>query len=267
MRYALLAATLLAIATQGTAQLIAGEVPPGSTALELDVEISIPIFEDADSALIDLDCDEVPDILVILDPDYADLDGSEQRAMMIMLDDELEVCRTGIYTGTPRALYHSEGEALICTGPSTSWSPFEIVILGNQSGQPGPDGPSYVDSSYIAVRRGGDVIWIQVSFSLDLFSPWLTVHRALSFCGLSTGIASMERNTPSIQPSLTAGEPLQVTSASTVLSIEISDAAGRMVAQHGQGTWSIPAPDMPGLYTARILTADGTRSVSRFARE
>jgi hypothetical protein len=60
---------------------------------------------------------------------------------------------------------------------------------------------------------------------------------------------------------------LQVTLAGTVVSIEISDAAGRMVAQHGQGTRSIPAPDRPGVYTARILTADGARSVSRFVRE
>ncbi|MCC6578452.1 MAG: hypothetical protein IT228_14020 [Flavobacteriales bacterium] len=240
------------------AQLLAGEVPPGAIAIEIDELIALPNAYTEDSVLLETDCDDSFDLSIALVHGMPALD-LPNLVMLRTLDDDLELCRDA-----ERPHYYAFGEPLACTG-TFSWQSANVNTLGDHGGF-GMIGPEVVDSQYIAIRQGALTGWILLSFDLMATVPTLHVHRALSLC-MSTAVDGPGADRPvAIVPTVTHGGPVRI-GVEGAHRMAVCDAAGRTVARYGPGVREIPAPAVAGVYVVRIEHADGTWSFGRFVRQ
>jgi hypothetical protein len=241
------------------AQLIAGEVPAGRTALDLSIDLQLNTANTVDSADMEIDCDDSPDLRAVLYRSDPLVDGTN-LAVLRMIDDDLEFCMD-----PDRPSYHADGEPMDCTG-SYDWVTAGDQILGDYGGF-FMIGPSQVDSLYIAYKQGGVPGWILVSFDLEVLTGCrLQVHRVLSSC-LSTDINEpVDISAPLLRPNPTQGEEVQVQAPAGWQVMELADATGRVIARYGPATRSIPAPATPGVHLVRCRYADGSYTNSRLLR-
>lgn len=246
------------------AQLTAGEVPPGFTALDLNIHLHLTAPNTMDSASLEVDCDDFPDLQVILINGQPEVDGPSY-AMLRPIDGDLEICADGI-NWSDRPQYYSFGQQLQCTG-AFDWHTDELINLGDV-GTFGATGPISVDSMYVAFRRGTTVGWILLSFNL-MAEPgsWLQVHRVLSLCG-STGIdPNAALPAVSLFPNPTEGEAVRIDGTHAGQRLELLDAAGRVVARYGGALRVLPAPPEAGAYLLKVVEADGRYTTARLLRQ
>jgi hypothetical protein len=246
------------------AQLLAGEVPDGASVVELNIELALAAPFSADTAEVEIDCDDFRDMLAVLIQGSPPVDAPN-AAVLSAVDDDLEICADGTdYFNRPR--YYNFGEPLVCSG-GFDWQFDDEIVLGDYGGFVAT-GPIFVDSMYVAVRRGGQVGWMLISFRLLADATiQLHVHSALSLC-FTTSVGSLEADPRiSLRSTITLGEALIVEGDKDVTSLELLDPTGRVVAIYGASVRTIPAPDTPGNYLLRALHANGQRSMLRFVRQ
>ena len=251
------------ITSSASAQLLAGEVPSGATALDLNIDIELSTAFTIDSAGLEIDCDDFPDIMAVLVRGMPEVDAPNV-AMLRMIDDDLEICADGV-PNYSRPQYHAYGQPMDCAG-TFNWQGDEYTTLGD-FGSFTAIGPTSIDSLYIAVRRGAQAGWILLSFELTGSAPHLRIHQALSLCyvtALNTHEASLDWR---IVPTLTHGEPLRVEGTADMQRLEVLDATGRIVAAYGGNVRTINAPDAMGSYLLQAVDTKGRRSVQRFVRQ
>lgn len=266
MRTALLSLGIILLpASTARAQLLAGEVPNGATVLDLNIDLQLTEPFTQDGAGLEVDCDDQPDINAVLIHGQPILDAPN-LARLDFIDTEMELCMDLETFSRPQ--YYAYGEIMTCTG-AYDWQSDSVNYLGNFGGFI-PTGPTAIDSMYVAYRGGGgEVGWILLSFDLtgSLSQPiWLKIHQVLSICGI-TSIADHDA-VPAIRlfPNPTNGQTLQVESDAPLNSIDVLDAAGRVVARYGGTVRTIPAPEEAGTYLVRAIHADGQRSITRLVR-
>ena len=246
------------------AQLTAGEVPPGAISYSPGIELSIITPFTQDSAEIELDCDDSFDLRVWLDRGAPEIDAPNVAALHF-IDNDIEVCMD-LQTGfAQRPKYHAFGEALDCSG-NYSWQITDLITLGDFGGFLAT-GPMTIDSLYIAIRRGTETGWIQLSFDVT-GNPdvGLQVHELLPFCQIPTSIDAIEQQGFMIHPNPTNGGPVTVQGHTSIRSIQVLDATGKILSEHTGTTGTIDAPARPGIYFARVIGFDGSVAVSRFVR-
>lgn len=69
-----------------------------------------------------------------------------------------------------------------------------------------------------------------------------------------------------LYPNPTDGQAMRIEGLGAIVRIEVSDAAGRRIAEYTAPINTIPAPGLQGTYFVRTLTTTGERSVLRFVR-
>lgn len=241
------------------AQLVAGTVPAGRTALDLNIDLQLNLPNTVDSADVELDCDDFPDLRAVLYRNDPLVDGTN-LAVLRMIDDDLEFCMD-----PDRPSYHADGEPMECTG-SYDWVTASDQVLGDFGGF-FMIGPSQVDSLYMAYRKGAVQGWILVSFDLEVLTGCrLQVHRVLSSC-MATGIdGPASTSTALLQPNPTQGEEVRIQAPAGWQVMELADATGRVIARYGPATHRLPAPATPGVHLVRWRYADGTTIGGRLLR-
>jgi hypothetical protein len=246
------------------AQLTAGEVPPGATTYDPGIDLSIAAPFTEDSADIELDCDDFADLRAWLHRGAPEIDAPHIAALHF-IDNDIEVCMD-LQTGFgQRPKYHAFGEALDCSG-NYSWQLVDPIILGDLGGFLGT-GPEMIDSMYIAFRRGAEIGWMLLSFDLNQDPDLdLEIHELLPLCQIPTSMDERGAKLVVIHPNPSNGGPIQLRVADPIRTIEVIDATGKIIAEYPDGTRSVDAPDVPGVYFARIIDDDGHISVSRFIR-
>jgi hypothetical protein len=265
MRSTLLSLAALLLSVQMNAQLNAGEVPAGMTALDLNIDIALSTNMTTDSASLELDCDDLPDAWAVLYRGFPGVD-LPNYAMLHFVDSNIEVCQDMALQYLKRPLYYDLGQELACTG-NFNWQSGAQIFLGELGGFTAI-GPAVIDSLYIAYRSGTTLGWIELSFDInDDAEINLQVYRVLSLCGNSTFISPNELPAAvSLFPNPGHGEPVRVESADALRSIDVLDATGRTIAQYNGTIRTIAAPQVAGAYLLRVLHVDGRRSVSRMVR-
>ena len=247
------------------AQLLAGEVPNGATVLVLNIDLQLTEPNTQDGAGLEVDCDDQPDISAILIYGQPILDAPN-LARLDLIDTEMELCMD--LQAYSRPQYYAYGQALTCTG-AYDWQSDSVNYLGNFGGFI-PTGPTEIDSMYVAYRGGGgEAGWILLSFDLtgSLSQPiWLKIHQVLSICGITSTPEHVATSKIRLFPNPTNGQALQVETVDPLHSIELLDAAGRLVARYSGTFHTIPAPEMAGAYQVRAIHSDGHRSISRLVR-
>ena len=263
MRTTLLLSTLL-IPSIIHAQLTAGEVPLGTTTYDPGIALSLATQFTQDSADIELDCDDFADVRVWLHRGAPELDAPN-IAELHFVDSDIEVCMNTEPGFGQRPKYHAFGEALDCSGDFV-WEVVDPIILGNFGGFLGT-GPWSIDSSYIAYRRGSEMGWMLLSFDLD-GNPGvdLQVHELLPLCQISTSISEVGQESAVIHPNPTNGAPLQMRATQPNRNIQVLDVTGKILADYAGNTRTIDAPEVPGIYFARVIGFDGDVTISRFVR-
>ncbi len=246
------------------AQLTAGGVPPGATTYDPGIELSLAAPFTEDSADIELDCDDFADVRTWLHRGAPEIDAPHIAALHF-IDSDIEVCMD-LQTGFgQRPKYHAFGESLDCSG-NYSWQLVDPVILGDLGGFLGT-GPEIIDSMYITFRRGAEIGWMLLSFDLNSDPDLdLQIHELLPLCQIPTSIDESEAGLGMIHPNPSIGGPIHFNYGVPIRHMDVVDATGKVIAEYPGGTRSIDAPDVPGVYFARITDRVGRVSVSRFIR-
>lgn len=248
------------------AQLLAGEVPDGMSAMEVDQTITLTEALTTDSIALEFDCDDFQDAWAVLHRGAPEADGPNSASIRF-LDDDVEVCMSVDPPSEQRPKYHSFGEPLNCAG-DFDWQLGDELVLGDFGGF-FATGPISIDSMYVGFRRDGVSGWMLLSFDLQgTTGVSLTIHRALAICpgpltveGMTTGPGI------TLHPNPGSGDPIRLESNKAIQSVEVFDATGRIVAVHEGITRTIPSPDGAGTYLVRATFADGQRSIQRWVRE
>jgi len=257
-------AVLLLISAPASAQLHAGEVPNGSSAYDVGIDIVLSTSFTMDSAAFEVDCDDQPDIWAVLIHGAPFIDAPNV-AMLHMVDDDLEFCADLAPSFQQRPQYYAFDQPLDCTG-DFDWQGGNEIVLGD-FGSFTAIGPTTIDSMYVAYRRGTQVGWILLSFELaDGLTVRLQVHRVLPICPITTSVIERLAQTVALFPNPSDGQSIRVESSAALRSIEVLDPAGRLVARHDGKVRTIPAPEVAGTYLVRATHADGRRSITRLVR-
>ena len=256
---------LFFLSVPASAQLHAGEVPSGSNALDLNIDIVLNMSFTVDSASLELDCDDFMDAWAVLVHGAPPVDAPNV-AMLRFVDDDLEVCME--FAPNPfqqRPKYYAFDQLLDCAG-DFDWQSTDQLVLGDFGGFTAI-GPITIDSLYIAYRRGAQVGWMLLSFDvLGNLPVRLQVHQVLPICPGAMSV--IERAAPSVAlfPNPSNGQPVRLEIADALRSIELLDAAGRILASYNGTVRTIAAPDGAGTYLVRATHADGRRSTTRLVR-
>lgn len=265
MRNAAFPIAVLLFIPSASAQLTAGEVPAGATALELNLAITLGTFFTEDSIDLELDCDDMLDAWVWLHHGMPPVDAPNSAALHFV-DDDIEVCADLATSWQQRPKYHAFGEALDCGG-DFAWQPADELVLGDFGGFTA-SGPVSITDQYVAYRRGGTVGWIHLSFNLNEGTAVsLQLHRVLPICYTTTGVADSSPLPPvALVPNPSNGGPVRVEGADAIRSIELLDPAGRILARTSGSERLLQPPAMAGTYLVRLTHPDGHRSLHRLLR-
>lgn len=248
-----------------SAQLTAGEVPDGMSALDLNIDITLGTPMTMDSAGLELDCDDFPDAWAVLQRGFPAVDAPNTAALHFM-DSDLELCANMAPSFQRRPKYYSFGQPLDCAG-DFEWQLAGGITLGDLGGFMAT-GPASIDSLYVAYRRGATMGWIQLSFDVNDGIPvYLRIHRVLAVCPSTTSIPQNDAQEPLLLfPNPGDGGPVRVQNTEALRAIELLDATGRCVARYSGNLRSFAAPEAAGTYLVRALYADGQRSTVRWVR-
>ncbi|MBK6832014.1 MAG: hypothetical protein IPG92_15365 [Flavobacteriales bacterium] len=235
------------------------------TALDLNIDLALSTNFTADSAALELDCDDSFDGWALLLSGYPAVDAPNY-AMLRFVDSDIEVCQDMALQYMKRPQYYDLGQMLDCSG-DFGWQNTAQVYLGNLGGF-SAIGPAVIDSLYIAYRRGETMGWIELSVDInDDAEIDMQVHRVLSLCGNTTSVAPNELPaTVSLFPNPSNGETINVKSADAWRSIDVLDATGRTIAQYNGTVRTFAAPEVAGAHLVRFLHADGRRTTERLVR-
>lgn len=254
---------LLFIATSGTAQINAGDVPQGTSTYFPGIDIQLVTQFTFGTEQFDLDCDSIPDIAASLVRGEPAIDAPN-IARLDLLHPGIELCKNMALN--PRPQYYPSGQLLDCTG-AFSWQSDSINVLGDM-GTFGAIGPFVVDSMYVAYRIGATVGWVLVSFDLTggVVPVWLQINEALQLCGPNS-VGSLA-SAPALQllPNPGHGGPIQLQSAEPFERIEVLDLSGKVLAQYSGSVRTIASPEVAGTYLVRAWYTDGRRATERLVR-
>jgi hypothetical protein len=268
MRTTLTPILLLLLSAPMHAQLSAGEVPDGSIAYEVNIDLFLDQAFTSDTADLELDCDDFMDARAMLFRGAPEIDAPHVASLQFV-DDDIEVCMdmSPSTNFQLRPKYYAFGEVLDCSG-DFDWQVADQLVLGDIGGFMAI-GPWVMDSMYIAYRRGNEMGWILLSFDLTgNDGSRLQVHRLLPICQGPNAVAENERpSLLSLYPNPGNGGTIRVESANDLRQLELLDSSGRMIARYSGNVQMIAAPEIAGSYLVRATFTDGQRSVSRFVRQ
>lgn len=262
----ILALVVLLFSNQTKAQLVAGEIPSDRSIADLGIHLQANIAFTDTSAMIDVDCDSVPDIRAVLSQGNPFVDVPH-ACRLELLDHAIELCAdSSVFDWRTR--YYGLGEALECTG-TFDWHHGDMITLGDVGGF-FATGPAQVFNAYIAFRKGGTVGWILLSFDLSpqvIGTPIsMQISELLLTCS-TTSIASQEMDLPfSIFPNPNHGGDIHIMDPAAVQRIEVSDLSGKLIGTYVGNIRTIPAPDVAGSYIVCGYDRDDRRHIARMVR-
>lgn len=256
---------LLVLGQPMAAQITAGEVPNGMSALDLDIDLTLSTPFTIDSASLELDCDDFMDAWAVLVSGMPAVDAPN-TALLQFVDTDIEVCMDMASGWQQRPKYYAFGEPLACSG-SFNWQSASSFVLGDFGGF-SAIGPIAMDSVYIAYRRDALVGWMLLSFDVQggLTPVRLQVHQVLPICPSTTTIAELDQPIMILTPNPSNGEAIRVHSSAPLQRIDVLDATGKVLATYNGNARTLAAPGSAGAYVVRFLHSDGSRSATRLFR-
>lgn len=228
------------------AQTIAGTVPPG--AVLTTPNISLVISGWSDSAEVDLNCDMVNDLKVVLffgDPSI----GLTSYARFTPLDSNLQFC-TYINPGfsIPLLTLHDPGDTLICSG-SSSWSNDPNLYAG-YFGCFCPTGPEEEIDRFVHFRFGAQEGWIKISFDVNNVATIISVavHEFSAWC-ITSGIDDNDASPALVcYPNPSLDGTITVETQLDIRQVAVYDSKGALIRQSALLNGKMQLPDQPGLY-------------------
>jgi len=116
------------------AQLSAGEVPDGSIAYEVNIDLFLDLAFTSDTADLELDCDDFMDARAMLFRGAPEIDAPHVASLQFV-DDDIEVCMdmSPSTNFQLRPKYYAFGEVLDCSG-DFDWQVADQLVLGDIGG-------------------------------------------------------------------------------------------------------------------------------------
>jgi|GEM_PF-1202949 len=256
MRAPLLFTAAVFLATShATAQINAGDVPPGASVYEPNINLILNNPFTTDSAGIDINCDDAVDLWAILMRGEPAADAPND-ALLRVVDTSTELC-TDAAVNNWRPQYYGVGQPLACTG-AFDWRVEALHELGDFGGFTAIIGPATLDSMYVAYRVGNNIGWILLSFNLGGGQVVeLNIHKVVNLCGATSVEDQAAGSDFSLFPNPCTDEVFRVQTSEPLRSIEMLGAAGKLLARYSGNIRSIAAPDESGTYLVRVVRADG----------
>jgi hypothetical protein len=255
---------LLFITAPASAQIHAGEIPGGTSAVDVGIDLNLSAPNTMTSTTFEVDCDDQPDVMVMLVHGQPAVDAPNV-ALLHLLDDDLELCADLATFQRPK--YYAFDQLLDCAG-NFDWQSDSVNVLGD-FGSWTAIGPISIDSMYVAYRRGEQVGWILLSFDLnDGLAIYLRIHSVLPICPASTSVAQHDLTAGIVLfPNPSNGQEIRVESRDALRTIEVLDLTGKVIAHYSGTVRTIPAPEVAGAYLVRASHTDGRRSITRLMRD
>jgi hypothetical protein len=176
---------LFCISNYCFSQIIAGAGASGLLITDPMINLSVSSVGNSDTGMIDLDCDSVGDIRVILYKGPTVVDGANM-AYLTILNPGFEICADTGYVDFSPVHFYNAGDTI--TSPAgTSWSNDSLLKLGD-FGCMDCQGPASVSNLYIAYRNISTLQtgWIKISFFLTVSGGpapvTLSIPEVLSPC-------------------------------------------------------------------------------------
>ncbi|HTL81121.1 MAG TPA: T9SS type A sorting domain-containing protein [Bacteroidia bacterium] len=255
MKKLLLSFVILTTAISLKAQLNAGTAPGGMFITNPFVSASLTACSTSDSIAFDLNCDNVNDMSLWLYKGVTMIDGANM-GLLYILNDSIEICKdtNGYYSSfSGRPHYFNNGDPIVQTN-TDMWAHDSIYELGDY-GCMGCTGPYSETNMYIGYRKGSNLSWMKISFSLSdggscTMAVTATISQILTPCNTSGVQQLSDGSSFSIYPNPFNGETTLRTdqpldNATLIIENCFGQTVSRMENISGQSV-SIPENDLPG---------------------
>ena len=240
-----------------TAQLTAGSVPSGMSAVDPNINLSVAIVAQDTSLAFDIDCDGANDMRVELYKGHVAVDGVSS-ASLYLTSDSFVICADTLTTSYPPVVYYNMTDLI---NPfANQWRTDTLFVLGCYGGFICP-GPFSANNLYVAYRKtlsnsSYQVGWIKVTFDLNdqgvtTYPITLSIPEILSFCA-PTAIHKMPQSALRLYPNPSNGR-VQLHGGEGIKQVEIINQAGETVDIIKGNPGVISLPQQTGTYIVRAV--------------
>ena len=241
------------------AQISAGDIPLGMSAINPNVNISLLNNNTEDTVSFDLDCDGINDILAKLKRGITTID-IPNNAELHIINPALQFCKdTNAISYFSRPNYYNFGMILNCDS-AFNWSSDSIMILGDV-GTMTSTGPFSMTDIYVAYQLGTQLGWINLSFDLFEITPTpditLDIHEVLSPCTPSVINSNDNSIGFNVWPNPSKGGKLKIYCQEKIRSYAILDLTGKLIQADVNPLIYIQTPTVSGTYLIFIQTELG----------
>lgn len=242
-------------------QVNAGSVPSGATLETFNYSFSLPQDNMQDTAFLDLNCDNDPDILLILDSGFPAADGPRT----VSVHTPNPSYSTCVYTsGQTQSQFYLLNDPMTCTGLYEWDSTYAFLSIW---GGWVPMGPFSMTDVYISYQHGNDQGWIKLSYDLSALPITMDVTEAISYCGVN-GIEDETTLLDAVLfPNPNADGVLQIQSDKQITGYEIVNMLGQVITTSEGNFTQISLPEDTGVYFVRLTAQNGKTAVHKIIRE
>lgn len=248
------------------AQMTAGYVSAGMSAVNPNINLIISVVGDTASAPFDVDCDGIDDFRIWFSKGETAVDGSNMIGLYL-LNSDYQLCVDN--SNYPPVTFYTFGDTL-CNG-SSQYNSGQFFMLACYGGFGCVTGPA-ADTIYFAYRNAVTLTegWAQFSFSLNdagsTTAPITCVlDRILASCLLEIRNSENEIQF-SLYPNPSNDGKVRFHSNLKIERIEILDVTGRIVSVENNPA-IVLLPDEKGLYLLRMRTSDGNYFTTEIVRD
>jgi len=247
-----------------SAQVIAGEVPPGMNLQNAEIHLSRWQSETDTSAYLDLDQDGSDDFRIKLFKGNLNI-NSPHTGSIYVLNDQYTICRKST---TPAYVIMCEEGDTLC--PAATWdddSAYGIACLGASFCQIAEFTDTFIPYHDNLTDETG---WIKADISLNTFTKDTITFSISDYVSrLSVGTKDQNKSVEeyTIVPNPTADGRFYVQGREDFEKVEIFDLTGQWVRTYDKGDANFMLPMIQGLYVIRIWNKDGKTVVMKVVRQ
>jgi hypothetical protein len=243
------------------AQLPAGSVPSGMSAVDPNVNLSVAVVAQDTSISFDIDCDGANDMRVELYKGHVAVDGVSS-AYLYLINDSFAISADTVAISYPSVAYFNVTD--IINPFVNQWRTDNQIVLGCYGGFV-CQGPASANGLYIAYRKTlsnstHQIGWIKITFNLiDQGVPnspiTLSIPELLTFCD-PTAIDKLSQSAYHLYPNPSI-DYIQLQGAIGVKQIQIFNLLGERVEVINGNPGVITLPLQTGIYIIRVINENG----------
>ena len=243
-----------------SAQLSAGGGTSGASIIQTNINLNVPTIGDDTLVYLDIDCDSVNDLRILLFNGQIAIDEPNFIQLGI-LNNSIEICSD---TATNwQVSYYNFGDPL-CVGVGQQWRSDTSFFIACYGGFGCGGFQDQVSNKYIAYKKvsSQEIGWIRLSFDLvstgGSGSPvTLTIEEMLVLCSVNSVSDFDYENGIMCFPNPSSDGLVNIDSKEPIAQADVFNSIGKRVLLFQQDIKSIQLPDEEGIYMLRILTRNG----------